>query len=188
MSSTNPFFKFNDNGINDIFTGVSASHTGSTTETILCSVNIPANRYAVGDMIAIDSMLEKSGNGLSLSPVYKFYWVAGSTATLTGAITLSTRGINLTGTYVILHYRRMYIRTLNGTGAGYTLGTEMADPAQGIFNDYDPGSVVLSPSNISIYWTIDGTIFATITQPSVCTTTQYYIKIWEFPYPVSRIG
>jgi len=183
MSATNPFFKYNGQANNEIFTGVSASHTGNTTQTILCSVNIPANRYRAGDLIMIDSMLVKTGSGILTTPQYKFYWVAGLTASLTGAIQISQRSIN-NGNVFVTYNKRMYIRTADGTGFGHTSGTELSLTTANTFNDFDPGGVNSQVSNIGINWTIDGTIFATIVQPAAETTTQYYIKIWEFAYPV----
>lgn len=189
MSATNPFFKYNGQANNEIFTGVSASHTGNTTQTILCSVNIPANRYRAGDLIMIDSMLVKTGPLPSFGiPQYKFYWVAGLTASLTGAIQISQRSMGL-GNIFVTYNKRMYIRTSNGTGSGHTLGTELSLTTANTFNDFSPGSGINSQvSNIAINWTIDGTIFTTIVQPSSETTTQYYIKIWEFAYPVTIIN
>ena len=187
MSSTNPFFKYNGQANNEIFTGVSASHTGNTTQTILCSVNIPANRYADGDLIMIDSMFVKTGSGALTTPQYKFYWVAGLTASLTGAIQISQRGL-ANGNIFVTYNKRMYIRTADGTGFGHTSGTELLLTGSNAFSDFNPGGVDSQVSNIAINWTIDGTIFATIVQPAAETTTQYYIKIWEFAYPITRIS
>jgi hypothetical protein len=183
MSSTNPFFKLNGQG-NKIFTGVTASQTGLVTNGILSFVNIPANKYRAGDLIMIDSMMNKTGSNAGTRQ-YRLWWVAGNTATLTGAIQLSVRGIS-PGDYFITPNRRMYIRSANGTSNG----TQMLNTSEGYFSDYSPGSVNSTFSNVAIDWTVDGTIFTTITQPIGDVITQHYIKIWEFNHIIGsgRLG
>lgn len=180
-------FKFNGKGINELFTGVSASHTGSSSETILSSIQIPANRYTQGDFIMIDSMLFKTGSGIGTVTI-KFYWVAGTTATLTNAIQLSIRTI-ASGSVFVIFSRRIFIWDPSGAGSNFpVIGSEIASTSTGLFSDYGGATTVTSVSNLPIDWTVDGTIFATIAQNAANSITQYYIKIWEFPYPVGRIS
>ena len=166
--------KYNGNWINDLINYGVSSHTGNTTNTVLMSVVVPANTFRAGDLIYLDAMFDKTGSAGTWT--LRYYWVSGSTATLSGAILISTRGIsagNLFGT----QNRRLYVRTANGTGSGLTLGTETIASATGLFNDYRSEAI----SNLAINWTVTGTIFCAVQLTSSGDTVrQHYLKIWEY--------
>lgn len=167
------FIELNGKWINQLITGTTVSHTGNTTNTILQSLVVPANTFTAGDFVYLDAMFEKVGT----AGIYtlRYYWVSGSTATLSGAIQLSTRGIGASNRFAIQN-RRLYIRTANGTGSGLTLGTELISTGGSHFNDYRSQTV----SNVAINWTVDGTIFCAVQLGNAGDTVrQHYLKIWE---------
>lgn len=150
------------------------SVTGTTSETILSSVIVPANTYGAGELICIDTML--SNNGASNWNI-KLYWVPGTTATFTGATQLSVRNLTVTTQRFAGHLRRLYIRTTNGTGSGITLGTEIFSTTTNTYTDWASGTI----SNLAIDWTTDNTFFVVgkLTN-STHTISSYYLKIWEY--------
>jgi hypothetical protein len=166
--------RYNGKWINELLTYGTTAHSGNTTLTILQSVVVPANTYRAGDLVLLDAMFTKS-NTVGIWTL-RYYWVSGSTATLSGAIQISSRGIIRTNLFAAQN-RRLYIRTANGTGSGLTLGTEVISATGAIFNDYRSEAI----SNLAINWTVTGTIFCAVQLGGVSdTVTQRYLKIWEW--------
>jgi len=165
---------FDGKWINNLYEYGTTTHTGDTNNTILESVVVPANTYRTGDIIMLDSMFDKSGTAGTWN--LRYYWVAGNTPTLSGATQLSLRGILATNQFATQN-RRLYIRTADGTGSGFTLGTEVITAGSGIFNDYRSEAV----SNLALDWTSVSCIFSTVQlNNSTDRVTQYYLKIWEW--------
>jgi hypothetical protein len=165
---------FDGKWINNLYEYGTTTHTGNTNNTILESVVVPANTYRTGDIIMLDSMFDKSGTAGIWT--LRFYWVAGNTPTLSGAIQLSLRSIGSTNQFATQN-RRLYIRTADGTGSGFTLGTEVITAGSGIYNDYRSEAV----SNLALDWTSVSCIFSTVQLGnSTDRVTQYYLKIWEW--------
>lgn len=165
---------FDGKWINKLYEYGTTTHTGNTTNTILESVLVPANTYRDGDHILLDGMFGKTGTANIW--FIRFYWVAGSTPTLSGATQLSIRGMGSTNLFTIQN-RRLYIRTADGTGSGFTLGTEVAAAGSGLYNDYRSEGV----SNLALDWTVDSCVFCTVQlNNSSDIGTQYYLKIWEW--------
>lgn len=165
--------KFNNIGINTFSTAGTQSVTGTTAETIMSSITVPANTFKAGDLVTLDAIFSKTGTANQF--VTKMYWVAGATATLSGAVQIMTRTSISTVTYSG-QSRKLYIRTADGTGTGLTLGTEVASSTTSVFDD--DRSVLRS--NIAINWTTQGTFFSTIQLSSSSDTGRsYYLKIWE---------
>jgi hypothetical protein len=163
---------YNGIGRNKITTFGTQSVTGTTSITILSSVTIPANKYRSGDLLLLDSMLNRTGTAANFT--VRYYWVAGTTPTLTGAIQISSRTCISTVTY-IGHQRKIYIRTANGTGTGLAQGTEVT--TDDIFDD----NRSYAKSNVAINWTVTGTLMVTAQLTNTGSTVRsYYLKIWEW--------
>jgi hypothetical protein len=163
---------YNSIGRNKITTFGTQSVTGTTAITILSSVTIPANKYRAGDFLLLDSMLNRTGTAASFT--VRYYWVAGSTPTLTGAIQISSRTCGSTITY-FGNQRRIYIRTADGTGTGLAQGTEVT--LDSIFTD----TRSFVKSNVAINWTVTGTLMVTAQLTNTGSTVRsYYLKIWEW--------
>ncbi len=163
---------YNGIGRNEVFTFGTQSVTGTTAITILSSVTIPANKYRSGDFLLLDSMLNRTG--IAASFTVRYYWVAGTTPTLTGAIQISSRTCVSTSTY-FGNQRRIYIRTADGTGTGLAQGTEVT--TDDIFTD----TRSFAKSNVAINWTVTGTLMVTAQLTNTGSTVRsYYLKIWEW--------
>lgn len=168
------YIKYNNKWINEFFSTADPAVSGTTANTITSAVVIPANTYKEGYFIELDSMFSKVGTNGTIT--LRYYYVAGNSPTLSGAVQLAVRGIIAAHRFATLN-RRLYIRTANGTGSGLTLGTELAARLSGLFNDY----ANITVSNVAIDWTNDVTIFSTIQNSSTLdSTTQHYLKIWEW--------
>ena len=147
---------------------------GTTGETIVGEVTVPANTYKATDLIMLTSMYGKTGTANIWTQ--RYYWVSGPSATLSGALQISVRGMVAANQFANQE-RRLYIRTANGTGTGITLGTEVVSSSTGVLNDYAPST----SSNLAIDWTIEGSIFTTITLESASDSVSCeYLKIWEW--------
>lgn len=166
---------FISQGYNRIQSVGTQSVTGTTNQTVLSSVVVPANTFTTGDFVYLDSMLSKTGTAGAFT--FRFYWVQGTTATLTGATALSTRTGISTVQYAT-HVRKLYIRTATSTGTGLTQSTELAvSPSTDVFDDWRTGV----RTSVGINWTVDNTFF--ITAQLVNTgdiARSYYIKFWEW--------
>lgn len=167
------FITYNGKWINQ-FETVGLSVTGTLTESIIGEITIPANTYKATDLIMLTSMYGKTGTAGNW--FQRYYWVSGTSATLSGALQISVRGMASSNQFANQE-RRLYIRTANGTGTGITLGTEVVSSSTGVLNDYVPST----SSNLAINWTIDGCIFTTITLVNASDSVSCeYLKIWEW--------
>jgi hypothetical protein len=167
------FITYNGKWINQ-FEQFGSSVAGTTVETIIGEVTIPANTYKATDLIMLTSMYGKTGTAGIWTQ--RYYWVSGPSATLSGALQISVRGMVAANQFANQE-RRLYIRTANGTGTGITLGTEVISSSTSALNDYVPST----SSNLAIDWTIEGTIFTTITLGSASDSVSCeYLKIWEW--------
>lgn len=166
---------FISQGYNKIQSVGTQSVTGTTAQTILSSVVVPANTFTTGDFVYLDSMLSKTGTAAGWT--WRFYWVQGTTATLTGATALSTRTGGNTTQYAA-HVRKLYIRTATSTGTGLTQSTELVHPSTtNVFDDWRTGV----RTSVGINWTVDNTFFITAQLVnSGDTARSYYIKFWEW--------
>lgn len=166
--------KYNNIGVNTLIAYGTASHTGSLSNTILHSIRIPANTYKAGDFVSLDGMFSKTGTNNSWT--LRYYWVAGATATLSGATQLSLRTIANTNQFAT-QTRRLQISTADGTGSGFTAGTITAGVQSNLFDDIRSATY----SNVAINWTVDSVIFSAVTLASSSDTCiNYYIKLWEW--------
>ena len=165
------YIKYNNRWINNL-QGGSVIASSSPTISVLSSVNVPANTYQAGDLIELDSYFAKSA-ALSGTSLY-YYWVSGSTPTLSGAIQLSTITLPASN-QAIYQSRRLYIRTADGSGTGFNIGTELISPGISVVNDYQSGIV----GNVALNWTINSTIFCATLSP-LTNVSQWYLKIWEW--------
>jgi hypothetical protein len=151
------------------------SVTGTGNETILSSLVVPGGSFTSGDFLYLDTMVSFTPN-LSTGATIKFYSVAGTSATLGGAIRLSTLTLSFTDQFAG-HQRRLYIRTANGTGTGITLGTEVYSTTTNAGSEFFSSLT----SNVAIDWTSDTTIFLSGQLDNTGSTLRsYYLKIWEY--------
>jgi hypothetical protein len=127
----------------------------STTETITYSLLIPANTISVGVYDCIFRSIRSSGTG---SQTLKLY--LNSTNTLVGASLVGQVPSTTTARYMALQ-KFVDVKVLNGTG----LGTEVANVANSntLSNDYVQHASVTGMGNISINWTNDVYLIATLT-------------------------
>ena len=167
------FITYNGKWINQ-FEQFGGGVGGTTVESIVGEVTIPANTYKATDLIMLTSMYGKTGTAGTWTQ--RYYWVSGPSATLSGALQISVRTMIATNQFANQE-RRIYIRTANGTGTGITLGSEVVSSSTGVLNDYTSST----SSNLAIDWTIEGTIFTTITLGSAADSVSCeYLKIWEW--------
>lgn len=141
-------------------------YTGGTSVVKLNSVFIPANTFSNNEVLNIDAMVQKE-NTLNL-PILRFYW--NTSDTLSSAILLATADYNSTW-QSLSFYRRIAIRTANGTGQGSLI----ASPVSPIEFDY---SSFNSFSIVSINWTVDSYILlGASTNPGTTNLRSITLKI-----------
>jgi hypothetical protein len=149
--------------------------TGTTTETILCSVSISGGTFKSGDVVFIEGMFDsKTTLGLST----KIYVNTG--LTITAATQIMTRGLSAGDTWQIQE-RVLHIVRGDGSMTGTTpdRGTIFAASGTGIVND------IRSTTNsiASIDWTTNKVIFFTGTLNSAAAGNyidQYFMKVWTY--------
>ncbi len=150
--------------------------SGTTTQTVLSRILIPAGTYTSGDLIIVNALWGKTGT--AGSSTHKLWWSPNDPGSsgVTGATQLWTRGQG-SGTNYIDHGRHLYIKNASGGGSGIELGTELASTSTSIASEYrSTGS-----SNIAINWTNDVWIFCTFQCNSAGdSASQLYLKIWEY--------
>ena len=123
--------------------GIDASGTSSTSNTLIASILIPANTFVAGDVIRMEFRGRK--NGVVYIPTNRFYF--NTIESLAGAtlIGTSTTAANLSASFMM---RTLPIKVANGTGSG-TEGVFVA----GTYNsDNTPLNNVTS---LAIDWTSD---------------------------------
>jgi hypothetical protein len=121
-------------------------YTGGTSVVKLNSVFIPANTFSTNEVLNIEAMTQKE-NTLN-TPTLRFYW--NTSDTLSSAILLASADYN-SSWQSLSFYRRIAIRTANGTGQGSLI----ADPSSLFASDYTSFN---SFSIVSINWTVDSYI------------------------------
>ena len=150
--------------------------SGTTTETVLSRVKVPAGTYAAGDLIIVNALWGKTGSAGTFT--HKL-WASPndpSSSGTSGAIQLWTRG-TVAGNLYIDHGRHLYIKNASGGGSGIELGTELAATGTALFSEMRSSTT----SNVAINWTNDVWVFCTgQLASSADRISQYYLKIWEY--------
>ena len=162
--------------INNINSGIStkkfinntptAAHTGTTTNTIVQSVLIPANTYTVGDIVRISPRAFKTGNGGVAT--LRFY--ANTSVSLSGAVTIAQLRQSSAVTGMIAGIRNLSITSATTIDVGDPSSTNMPSDETSLGN---LGFV----TNMNINWTVDQYIIYAIQLGSVTdsATFNHYI-------------
>jgi hypothetical protein len=115
--------------------------SSGTTSTISVSVLIPANTFALDDVIRINHRVRATGTaGIRETRVY-----ANTTSSLTGAILMSTSSLGAT---ILGANNQRYLAIKNAT-----TNTEVITATTSLLSDYN--SVATSVSTLAINWTVD---------------------------------
>lgn len=141
MGRVNGFDYTQDRKILIQTTGVSSYVTGTV---ILSSVLIPANTFAVNDVIQIEHVIQKSGTSGTLT--WRYYY--NTSNSLTGATQLAVRGEGSTNVF-LPGMRKMAIRST-------TNNTFICNTAAGFYTDFQ--TITSAPSTVSLNWTVDSYI------------------------------
>jgi len=162
--------------INNINSGIStkkfinntptAAHTGTTTNTIVQSVLIPANTYTVGDIVRISVRSFKTGNGGIAT--LRFY--ANTSVSLSGAVTIAQLRQISAVTGMIAGNRNLSITSATTIDVGEPSAT-------GIISDELSLSNLGFVTNMNINWAVDQYIIFSIQLGSVTdsATFNHYI-------------
>lgn len=143
------------------------SAVSSTSDTLLTSVLVPANTFAAGDVVMMESMVSKSA---SLGTyIMRFYW--NTTSSLSGAILIGLSATLGTTVRSQVLQRQVLIRVSNGSG----LGSMVSNTSTAINTDT---AVTAAPSTLAINWTIDGYLIVSASHTSASeTVTGEWVKI-----------
>lgn len=122
--------------------GVAASITGTTTETVLATYTLPANTLPANGVLRITTLWSSINNGNIKTAKIRFNGISGSVL-FTGVMT--SRGVGQMITYIYAN---------NSTSAQKWLGgTTFSDSAYGALNATMPTSSVNTTSNVDIVFT-----------------------------------
>lgn len=130
-----------------------SSVTGTTANTKILSINVPADTLKGNDLIKLSAICNKVGTAGNWT--VRFYW--NTSDSLSGAIQLSVRSLGSTSTFFNMT-RKMSIRTASGFGSGFSLGTELASTTTGMYNEIRSETT----SNVAIDWTVSGYLMLAI--------------------------
>ena len=162
---------FNESGKLSIGT-VSVGVSSSTSMTALTSVLVPANTFTTGDYINIEGMFSKYG--VNSTSTIRFYYNTGST--LTGAITVATNGLGVTGGYNLLT-RKLFIANNTGGGTGNSIGTQVISSTV----SYDSDHIGGGKTNLAIDWRSDVYIIsAGLVANASDSIENYGIKLYTY--------
>ena len=149
--------------------------TGTTTETILCSVSISGGTFKSGDVVFIEGMFDSK---TTLGVTTKMYVNTGST--ISGATQIMSRGLSAGDTWQIQE-RVLHIVRGDGSMTGTTPDRGTIFAASGTNNVTDFRSTTNSIASID--WTTDKVIFFTGTLGSASAGNyidQYFMKVWTY--------
>jgi len=166
--------KISGKGLNSFYNTTPVTVTGTSVQTVLQSVFIPAGTYEAGDLLIVRSLMSHTGtenvtNRLYSSPNDPS--VSGITGATQLWISIQFRSFFPCG-------RHLYIKNTTGGGSGIELGTELKSTSEDTLTDMSSG---LS-SNIAINWSNGVYLFTTgtITNVGGESITQLYLKIWDY--------
>lgn len=170
--------KINGVGLNTFYNADDSTVlTGTTIQTPLLSVLVPAGTYTNGDLIILQALYSKVGSAGAFT--HRFYASPNNPAVsgITGAIQLLIRGTSASNTYIDSGGRHLYIKNASGGGSGIELGTELAAPGTALFHEMRSAFA----ANVAINWNADVYIFSTGTLSNTSDRiVQQYLKIWEY--------
>lgn len=162
--------KINGNAIRNFSTGATANVTGVTTETKMQSILIPADTFAVGDLIELEAMFTKVG----VANTVEFHFKTNTIDGLSGAIDLGIFTTISTDIFLTMS-RRFVVRDLEGGGTGLDQSTSGLKASSSQENDY------LSDvqSDFAINWSADLYIMCTAKLTSSSdSVTQRFLKVF----------
>jgi len=158
---------FTTNGVNRA--------SGTTTETVLCSVSISGGSFKSGDVVFIEGMFDSK---TTLGVTTKIYVNTGST--ITAATQIMSRAISAGDTWQIQE-RVLHIVRGDGSMTGTTPDRGTIFAASGTANFTDFRSTTNSIASID--WTTDKVIFFTGKLNSAAAGNyidQYFMKVWTY--------
>jgi hypothetical protein len=164
-------------GLNTFYNTTNLNISGTTSVVILQKVLIPAGTYINGDLLIAQALFQKTGSTGTFT--YRLWASPNDPAIsgLTGAIQILIRGTSAGQLYIDMGGRHLYIKNASGGGSGIELGTEVANPAAGMFSEMR-SSVA---SNLAINWNEVVWIFASGQLASSADRLNHlYLKIWEY--------
>lgn len=162
MSRVNGLLFEIDKKINLQTTGPSAFLSSGGANTILASVFIPANTFAVNDVIQIEHMNQKSG----ATAILTWYYYYNTANNLVGATQIAQRSESAAN-IASPGMRKLAIRsTTNNT---YVMGS-----TANFYTDFQ--TITSASSTLSLNWTVDSYILLTGTYSSD-TVRNLYLKI-----------
>ena len=147
MSKFNGFNFYNNKQVVST-NGTPSNYVNAASTTKITSVYVPANTFAVDDILHIEWQIKLTGLTTGTYSTI-LYW--NETDDLTSPIQLNTRGLNNT-TRFFNQNRRLSIEVSNGTGNG----SKIYGVANALESDFIAATFVLS--TVALNWTVDSYI------------------------------
>jgi hypothetical protein len=144
--------------------GITGPLGGSSVETILNSIFIPANTFSVGDILTLEHYINKTGTAGTTT--WRHYY--NTSNSLSGAIQISIRGEGAANRY-LPGMRRLVVRST-------TNNTYVMNSAAGFYTDGQSNISSVS-STLSLNWTVDSYIILTATNVTTDRSSCLLLKI-----------
>ena len=152
-------------GITPYKNSTPATVTGSTANTILQSIYIPANTFTAGDLIEVSYRAKKVGaNGTCALRLY-----SNTSLSLSGPVTISTTNFNPANTLYNSVFRTLQVITSNNNTESFN-NTTLANT--------DFANSTSAVTNLTIDWTLDQYLFVAATPVSALdSVTSTYLLL-----------